>query len=552
MTTLQHPTPRQPPAAGGHDHLHRDVRAGAAARRGQPRPGLPRLRLRPGAGRRRERRHARRPQPVPADGRRAGAARGDRRKIERALRPPLRRRQRDHRHRRRHAGDPDRDACCRARRATRSIVLEPCYDSYEPNIELAGGRAVHVPLTPGTFRPDFDRIAAALTPRTRADHHQHAAQPERHRLDARRHAAARRAAARHRRDRARRRGLRAHGVRRRARTTAWRRYPELAARSFVVSSFGKTYHVTGWKVGYVAAPAALMAEFRKVHQFNVFTVNTPMQHGLAALHGRPAPYLDLPAFYQRKRDLFRAGLAQHPAAPAGHAGQLLPVRGLFAPSAMLATRPILPWLTEHIGVAAIPLSAFYDGGFEQRHRALLLREEGRDPDTQALRAAAAPRSLCVESAARLRRSKSSEVELEAQVGPASRRALVDQIRRAAAYCRLGRRASADRSPAATAGRRRCSVVRARTGRATAIQKQQFAEGRQVEAQLAAALRNSIASSTPGIQRRRPQGLQAGHHLGVVLQRAAGRGRLPVRRIAVEALVEALADALVGGRSPRRR
>jgi methionine aminotransferase len=71
--------------------------------------------------------------------------------------------------------------------------------------------------------------------------------------------------------------------------------------------------VTGWKVGYVAAPAALTAEFRKVHQFNVFTVNTPVQHGLAQLHGRPrGAYLDLPAFYQRKRDLFRAGLRKNP------------------------------------------------------------------------------------------------------------------------------------------------------------------------------------------------------------------------------------------------
>ena len=80
-------------------------------------------------------------------------------------------------------------------------------------------------------------------------------------------------------------------------------------RSFVVSSFGKTYHVTGWKVGYVTAPAALMNEFRKVHQFNVFTVNTPVQYGLSQYMTDPAPYLNLPAFYQAKRDFFRAGLA---------------------------------------------------------------------------------------------------------------------------------------------------------------------------------------------------------------------------------------------------
>jgi aspartate/methionine/tyrosine aminotransferase len=74
------------------------------------------------------------------------------------------------------------------------------------------------------------------------------------------------------------------------------RHPELAQRNYIISSFGKTYHVTGWKVGYVVAPAALMAEFRKVHQFNVFTVNTPMQVGLAQYMQNPAPYLGCPRF----------------------------------------------------------------------------------------------------------------------------------------------------------------------------------------------------------------------------------------------------------------
>ena len=137
----------------------------------------------------------------------------------------------------------------------------------------------------------------------------------------------------HRRAADHRRGLRAHGVRRRAarqRARASRRWPRAA---FVVSSFGKTYHVTGWKVGYVAAPAALTAEFRKVHQFNVFTVNTPMQHGLARYMADPRPYLELPAFYQRKRDLFRAGLARTRLRAAAQRGQLLPVRGLQRASA---------------------------------------------------------------------------------------------------------------------------------------------------------------------------------------------------------------------------
>ncbi len=97
-----------------------------------------------------------------------------------------------------------------------AIVLDPCYDSYAPNIELAGGRAVHVPLVPRTFAPDFERIAAALGPKTQGDHHQLAAQPERNGLVGRRHASPDRAAAADRRRRHQRRGLRAHGLRRRA------------------------------------------------------------------------------------------------------------------------------------------------------------------------------------------------------------------------------------------------------------------------------------------------------------------------------------------------
>ena len=143
------------------------------------------------------------------------------------------------------------------------------------------------------------------------------------------------------------------------------RYPGLAARSVIVSSFGKTYHVTGWKVGFVAAPAALMAEFRKVHQFNVFTVNTPVQHALAAYMADPAPYAGLAAFYQRKRDLFRQGLATTPF-------KLLPSEGTFfqcvdiSGVSNLSEGDFCRWLTTEIGVAAIPLSAFYADGFDQR------------------------------------------------------------------------------------------------------------------------------------------------------------------------------------------
>ena len=243
------------------------------------------------------------------------------------------------------------------------IVLEPNYDSYVPNIELAGGTVVRVPLMAETFRPDFDGIAAAITPRTRAilvnsphnpsatiwraadmDRLAEILRPtdvllisdevyEHMVFDGERHASASANA-------------------------------ELAARAFVVSSFGKTFHVTGWKIATVAAPAPLTHEFRKVHQFNVFTVNTPMQHGLARYLANPAPYLELPAFYQRKRDLFRAGLA-------GTRFRLLPSEGSYFQVvdynaiSDLGEADFCRWLTTEIGVAAIPLSAFYDDGRNQ-------------------------------------------------------------------------------------------------------------------------------------------------------------------------------------------
>ena len=247
------------------------------------------------------------------------------------------------------------------------IVLDPCYDSYVPNIELAGGIPVRVPLTPGSFRPDFDKIAAAITPRTRAILVNSPHNPS--------------ATVWSEQDMLRLQDLLAptdiflisdevyeHMVFDGQQHHSAARFPALAARAFIVSSFGKTHHVTGWKVGFVAAPAPLMAEFRKVHQFNVFTVNTPMQHGLASFMAQPSHYRDLPAFYQRKRDLFREGLTRT-------RFRLLPSEGsyfqcvdkseLAVPEKDLSEADFCQWLTTEIGVAAIPLSAFYGDGFDQ-------------------------------------------------------------------------------------------------------------------------------------------------------------------------------------------
>ncbi len=139
-------------------------------------------------------------------------------------------------------------------------------------------------------------------------------------------------------------------------------HPALAARSFVVSSFGKAFHVTGWKIGYVAAPAALSAEFRKVHQFNVFSVNAPMQVGIAHYLSDPAHYLGLSAFYQRKRDFFRKGLAstRFKLLPApGSYFQCADYSALGITQSALSEAEFCRWLTCEVGVAAIPVSAFY-------------------------------------------------------------------------------------------------------------------------------------------------------------------------------------------------
>ena len=239
------------------------------------------------------------------------------------------------------------------------IVIEPAYDSYVPAIQLAGGIPVFVQMevSDAGYAVPWHKVAAAVTPRTRLIMVNSPHNPTGSVLRGADIAALTDIV----------RGtdilvlsdeVYEHMVYDGHRHESVCRHPELAARSFVVSSFGKTYHVTGWKIGYVAAPAALMHEFRKVHQFNVFTVNTPVQHGLAAFMKDPAPYLELPAFYQRKRDLFREGLAQT-------RFKLLPSDGTYFQCVDYSAVSDLPeaefskWLTTEMGVAAIPVSAFY-------------------------------------------------------------------------------------------------------------------------------------------------------------------------------------------------
>ncbi len=244
------------------------------------------------------------------------------------------------------------------------IIFEPAFDSYLPGIRLAGATPVFVRLKAPNFLPDWDDVARLVTPRTKLvitntphnptgaawsvnDQRRLAALCEGRDIfvisdevyehivfDGREHASA-------------------------------ARVPELAARTLLVSSFGKTFHITGWKVGFVCAPPSLTAEFRRVHQFNVFAVNTPAQLGLAEYMAEPSRYLDLGAFYQQKRDDFRARLA-------ASRFELLDCAGTYFQLARYdrisdeADQVFIRRLMREAGVAAIPVSAFHHDGFDSR------------------------------------------------------------------------------------------------------------------------------------------------------------------------------------------
>ncbi len=243
------------------------------------------------------------------------------------------------------------------------IVFEPVYDSYAPAVELQGGRVVRLQLAAPDYRPDWAAVAAAITSRTRmimvnSPHNPTATVWSAEDM-------ARLAAL------TRNTGIVVvsdevyeHIVFDGARHESCARHPELATRSLVVSSFGKTYHITGWKVGYVVGPRELMAEFRKVHQFNVFTVNTPVQYALADYMADHSRHERLAAFYQAKRDFFRAALA-------GSRFELLPSGGTYFQLARYhrisdeGDTAFVERLTRETGVAAIPVSAFFADGRDE-------------------------------------------------------------------------------------------------------------------------------------------------------------------------------------------
>ncbi|MFZ1568930.1 MAG: pyridoxal phosphate-dependent aminotransferase [Thiolinea sp.] len=236
------------------------------------------------------------------------------------------------------------------------IMFDPAYDSYEPAVELNGGIAVRLQLPPPLFQIDWAQVKAAITPQTRLiilnsphnptgtvlstadmqlllelvrgtdilllgdEVYEHIAFNGQHQ--------------------------------------SLHRYPELYERSFVVSSFGKTYHATGWKIGYCVAPPPLTAEFRKMHQYLTFATCTPMQLALAdILRDEPEHADNLPSFYQQKRDLFCSLISQSRFKFTPSAGTYFQVVDYSALSD-LPDLAFCEWLTKEVGVAAIPVSVF--------------------------------------------------------------------------------------------------------------------------------------------------------------------------------------------------
>ncbi len=244
------------------------------------------------------------------------------------------------------------------------IIFEPAYDAYSPAVRVFGGVPIPVSLSAPDFTIDWGEVERLVTPSTkliivntpnnptarvftdwdyqqlirvvkRADCYLLSDEVYEHVVY--------------------------DGIRHRSAVE----YPELRDRAFVVASFGKLYHITGWKVGYCLAPAKLMAEFRKVHQFNVFSVNTPTQYALADFMAYPEEYQELGVFFQRKRDFMCQGLSTT-------RFQVLPCQGTYFLLASYAAISELPeqvfcqQLTEQHGVAVIPVSAFYSEARDQR------------------------------------------------------------------------------------------------------------------------------------------------------------------------------------------
>jgi aspartate/methionine/tyrosine aminotransferase len=240
------------------------------------------------------------------------------------------------------------------------IYFEPAFDSYAPIVRLQGATPVAIKLSLQDLHIDWDEVAAAITGKTRmiivnSPHNPTGSVFSEHDIE-RLTALTRNTDIVILSDEVYEHVVFDGGIHH-----SMARHPQLAERSVIVSSFGKTYHVTGWRVGYCMAPAALMDEIRKVHQFMVFSADTPMQYAFAAALGNPQSYLGLAAFYQQKRDLLASALQDS-------RFELLPSRGSFFMLARFSgfssesDNDFAVRLIREAKVASIPLSAFYSDG----------------------------------------------------------------------------------------------------------------------------------------------------------------------------------------------
>jgi methionine transaminase len=238
-----------------------------------------------------------------------------------------------------------------------AVIVEPAYDSYGPSIEVQGGKAVPYELSAPDYRIDWDQLERLITPRTRmiivnSPHNPTGKAFVREDL-----LALERIAEKH--------DLWVlsdevyeHLIYDERIHESVFRYPKLYKRSLAVFSFGKTFHNTGWKMGYCVAPPELTKEFRKVHQFNVFSANTPIQYALAEFLQNPEEYLLLPAFYQKKRDYFLQAIEGSGLQPVDCEGTYFLMAG-YSQLSDLNDFAFCEWLIREAGVAAIPVSSFY-------------------------------------------------------------------------------------------------------------------------------------------------------------------------------------------------
>lgn len=244
------------------------------------------------------------------------------------------------------------------------IVFEPAYDSYIPNIEINGARAITVSLVYPDYKIDWAAVRAAITPRTKAiiinsPHNPTGSvvgEEDIHQL----------------------RGITRdtnifiisdevyeHLIFNDLPHQSVLRYPDLRERSFVCFSFGKVYNCTGWKLGYCVAPAALTKEFRKVHQFNCFTCHTPSQVALANFLKNREAYLGLSSFMQQKRDGFKKLMEQTKFTMHESYGSYF-ICGTYERISDEPDKDFAIRLTREAGVATIPVSAFYQNGKDDR------------------------------------------------------------------------------------------------------------------------------------------------------------------------------------------